>query len=57
MTSEVLSGSCESTGDCLVRAIRATFARHNTPIPTALPDALTSAFANESGKQKPIHLF
>lgn len=36
----------------LARAIAATFARRVTPIPEALPDALTDAFAGDSAKQR-----
>ena len=36
----------------LARAIAATFARRQTTIPTELPDALTSAFANDPLKQR-----
>jgi len=44
------SYACESDG--LARAIAATFARRNTPIPTGVPDALTSAFAEDPAKQR-----
>lgn len=36
--------------DGLVRAIKATFARRNTPLPDAPPDALTNAFADDPAK-------
>lgn len=38
--------------DGLARAIAATFARRNTPIPTKLPDALTPAFAEEPSNRQ-----
>jgi len=38
--------------DGLARAIAATFARRNTPIPTGVQDALTSAFAEDPAKQR-----
>ena len=38
--------------DRLQRAIAATFARRKTPIPATLPDALTSAFADDPQKQQ-----
>jgi hypothetical protein len=37
-------------GDNLARAIAATFARRKTEIPSELPDALTSAFAEDPAK-------
>jgi predicted nucleotidyltransferase component of viral defense system len=39
-------------GGRLPRAIRATFARRNTAVPTEPPDALTQAFANDPAKQR-----
>jgi predicted nucleotidyltransferase component of viral defense system len=36
----------------LSRAIRATFARRNTMVPTEKPDALTEAFAADTSKQR-----
>jgi predicted nucleotidyltransferase component of viral defense system len=48
----VLSRAYEFTGDRLARAIKATFARRNTQIPRELPDALSSAFANDPAKQR-----
>lgn len=36
----------------LVVAIRATFARRNTPLPEALPDALTPDFGSDPDKQR-----
>jgi hypothetical protein len=40
-----------SSGDGLGRAIAATFARRNTPVPTDPPFALTSAFVDDRAKQ------
>ena len=37
--------------DILTQAVRATFARRNTPLPSGLPFALTGAFATLPGKQ------
>jgi predicted nucleotidyltransferase component of viral defense system len=46
----VLSHTHEFKGDGLARAIAATFARRKTEIPSQLPDALTSAFAEDPAK-------
>jgi predicted nucleotidyltransferase component of viral defense system len=48
----ILSRSHEFTGDALARAIAATFARRNTEVPTELPDALTSDFAEDASKRQ-----
>jgi predicted nucleotidyltransferase component of viral defense system len=48
----VLSRTRELDSDRLARAIAATFARRQTPIPVEIPDALTPAFAADSGKQR-----
>jgi predicted nucleotidyltransferase component of viral defense system len=48
----VLSRTREFDNDRLVRAVAATFARRQTPIPVEIPDALTSAFAADPGKQR-----
>ena len=48
----VLSRTREFDGDRLTRAIAATFARRQTPIPVEIPDALTPAFAADPGKQR-----
>ena len=37
-------------GALLVRALRATFARRKTPLPTGIPTALTDAFAGDPAK-------
>ncbi len=37
-------------GSLLVRAITATFSRRGTPLPVALPIALTAAFIDDTGK-------
>ncbi|MGE0422398.1 MAG: nucleotidyl transferase AbiEii/AbiGii toxin family protein [Reyranellaceae bacterium] len=44
-------------GDRLARAIAATFARRDTPIPTEPPDALTAAFAEDVSKQRQWRAF
>jgi predicted nucleotidyltransferase component of viral defense system len=46
----VLAKTYEFKGDGLARAIAATFARRKTEIPTELPDALTTAFAEDPAK-------
>lgn len=46
----VLSRTFEFKDDKLARAIAATFARRKTAIPSELPDALTSDFANDPVK-------
>jgi len=46
----ILSRTFEFKDDKLRRAIAATFARRKTEIPSDLPDALTSDFANDPGK-------
>lgn len=46
----VLSRSHEFADDMLARAIRATFDRRSTPIPTSSPDCLTQEFANDVAK-------
>jgi len=38
-------------GEVLVRAMRATFERRKTPLPKALPVALTSTFVDDAMKQ------
>lgn len=48
----LLSRSAEFAGEDLAKAIRATFERRKTDIPTTLPDALTPAFANDPAKQQ-----
>lgn len=47
----VLSRMFEFDGALLASAIRATFERRGTPLPTALPVALTSAFADDPAKR------
>jgi predicted nucleotidyltransferase component of viral defense system len=44
----VLSRSYEFKGDALARAIKATFARRKTEIPTSPPEGLTKAFAEDA---------
>jgi predicted nucleotidyltransferase component of viral defense system len=46
----VLSRLYAFRDDRLARAIRATFARRETPVPEAAPDALTPAFAGDPDK-------
>jgi len=46
----VLSRNFEFKDDRLTRAIAATFTRRKTDIPSALPDALTTAFAEDPTK-------
>ena len=53
----VLSRSFPFDDDRLARAIAATFQRRNTPIPTGLPDALSSAFAADEQKQQQWRAF
>ena len=47
-----LSKTFQFAEERLARAVAATFARRQTMIPTALPDALTSAFAHDPQKQQ-----
>ena len=44
-------------GDVLRAAIRATFERRQTPIPTTLPVALTTAFAMDPQKERQWQAF
>lgn len=53
----ILSRSFDFSDDPLARAIAATFERRETPIPTALPDALTDAFARNEQKQRQWRAF
>ena len=53
----VLSRAYEFEGDALARAIRATFERRKTAVPTALPDALTADFATDATKQRQWEAF
>ncbi len=53
----LLSRAYEFTGDGLVRAIAATFARRKTPVPAEPPFALTSAFAGDRAKQQQWNAF
>ena len=46
----VLARDFDFDGDVLVRAIRATFERRQTPLPAEVPVALTTAFADDSTK-------
>jgi predicted nucleotidyltransferase component of viral defense system len=47
----VLARDYHFEGDVLVHAIRATFERRRTPLPTALPVALTAVFAEDPTKR------
>lgn len=53
----VLARTFPFADDRLPRAIAATFARRNTPIPAQRPDALTPAFAADPSKQAQWHAF
>jgi hypothetical protein len=53
----VLARAFDFSGDGLSRAIVATFARRNTPIPIDPPYGLTSAFANDPAKQQQWRAF
>lgn len=53
----ILSRSFDFADDRLARAIAATFARRETPIPVDLPDALTPAFAGDEQKQRQWNAF
>jgi hypothetical protein len=48
----LLSRSHAFASDRLARAIAATFARRNTPIPIETPDALAPAFADDPAKRQ-----
>ncbi len=48
----ILNRSFDFDDDRLARAIKATFERRETPIPTEIPDALTDAFAKDQEKQR-----
>ena len=48
----ILSRTFHFAEDRLARAISATFARRQTAVPTEVPDALTSAFAEDPLKQR-----
>lgn len=47
----VLARDFDFDGDLLARAIRATFERRKTPLPTTIPVALTSPFAEDPTKK------
>lgn len=53
----ILSRSFSFDDDRLARAIAATFARRETPIPVEVPDALTPAFAEDEQKQRQWQAF
>jgi len=52
-----LASSCDFNGEDLSEAIRATFARRRTPLPTKAPVALTGEFAGEQLKQNQWRAF
>jgi predicted nucleotidyltransferase component of viral defense system len=47
----VLARNFDFDGDVLTRAIRATFERRKTPLPTTLPVALTASFTEDATKK------
>ena len=47
----ILARTFEFDSDTLARAIRATFERRVTPLPTTIPVALTNTFAEDSTKR------
>ncbi|WP_375778871.1 nucleotidyl transferase AbiEii/AbiGii toxin family protein [Bradyrhizobium sp. ma5] len=47
----LLIRSYKFEGDALARAIKATFERRKTEIPTKRPDGLTTAFTEDAGKK------
>ncbi|WP_037084296.1 nucleotidyl transferase AbiEii/AbiGii toxin family protein [Rhizobium sp. CF122] len=53
----ILSRSFEFSNGRLARATAATFKRRETPIPTALPDALAEAFSKDQQKQRQWRAF
>lgn len=53
----ILSRSFSFDDDRLARAIAATFARRETPIPDEVPDALTPGFAADEQKQRQWRAF
>jgi predicted nucleotidyltransferase component of viral defense system len=53
----ILARTHEFDGDRLARAIAATFARRMTEIPSVRPDAITSAFAEDTTKQRQWNTF
>lgn len=53
----VMARTFSFAGELLVKALRATFARRRTPIPTQPPTALTSAFAHHQQKRRQWQAF
>jgi predicted nucleotidyltransferase component of viral defense system len=53
----VLAKNYDFNGDRLARAIAATFERRGTPLPDALPDALTAEFASDDAKRRQWRAF
>jgi len=48
----MLMSTFEIEPERMRRAIMATFARRNTPVPAAIPDGLSDAFADDTSKQR-----
>ena len=53
----MLMTTFELEGERLSRAIRATFGRRDTLVPEAIPEGLSSAFAEDAGKQRQWQAF
>lgn len=53
----VIAETSELCGATLVSAIRATFARRNTPVPTSVPAALTAEFSSDPIKAQQWRAF
>jgi predicted nucleotidyltransferase component of viral defense system len=53
----VLAGTCDFDGGTLTEAIKATFARRRTSLPTEPPVALTAAFSEDVTKQNQWRAF
>lgn len=53
----MLMTTFELEGERLSRAIRATFGRRDTLVPEATPEGLSSAFADDAGKQRQWQAF
>ena len=53
----MLMTTFELEGERLSRAIRATFGRRDTLVPAAIPEGLSSAFAEDPGKQRQWQAF
>jgi predicted nucleotidyltransferase component of viral defense system len=53
----MLTSTFELEPERMRRAIAATFARRNTQVPSAIPDGLSDAFADDPGKQRQWEAF